>query len=87
MVFLTDKYGNMKADSVVFNNAATIDMYVNVNQTLDKQEQFSVTYDPSVLEAYNKEHNTSYQALPENLVTVGEATQVERATASRLLSR
>lgn len=81
MVFLTDKYGNMKADSVVFNNAATIDMYVNVNQTLDKQEQFSVTYDPSVLEAYNKEHNTSYQALPENLVTVGEATQVEKGNS------
>lgn len=70
LVFLTDKYGYSNCDSIVFNDKGTTDFFVNTTGASTSEQTFTVSYDASALERYNAANGTSYEALPENLVTI-----------------
>ena len=75
LVFLTDKYGYSNCDSIVFNDKGSTDFFVNTTGASTSEQTFTVSYDASALERYNAANGTSYEALPENLVTIdGTAT-------------
>lgn len=71
LVFLTDKYGLSNVDSIVFNNSGSTDFFVNITQPAKSEQTYTVSYDAAALERYNKANGTSYEAMPENLVTIG----------------
>lgn len=71
LVFLTDKYGYSNVDSIVFNNSGSTDFFVNATQAGTSEQTYTVSYDASALERYNAANGTSYQPLPESLVTIG----------------
>ncbi len=77
LVFLTDKYGQSNADSIVFNNNGTTDFFVNINSAPTTAQTFTVSYDASALERYNAAHGTNYKAMPESLVTIGGQATIE----------
>ena len=75
LAFITDKYGISNADSLLFNESGSTDFYVNLCDAAATQQSFTISYDATVLADYNKAHGTSFEALPENLVTIdGSAT-------------
>lgn len=75
LVFLTDKYGLSNQDSLIFNEKGTTDFFVNVTEAPTKAQTYTVVYDVAALNNYNMAHGTSYEPLPESLVTIeGEAT-------------
>lgn len=75
LAFITDKYGISNADSLLFNESGSTDFYVNLRDAAAAQQSFTISYDATVLADYNKAHGTSFEALPENLVTIdGSAT-------------
>ena len=71
LAFITDKYGISNADSLLFNESGSTDFYVNLRDAAATQQSFTISYDATVLADYNKAHGTSFEALPENLVTIG----------------
>mgnify|MGYP000363999083 CR=1 FL=1 len=71
LVFLTDKYGYSNVDSLTFNENGSTDFYVNVTKPAASEQGYTISYDLAALERYNKANGTSFQALPENLVTIG----------------
>lgn len=71
LAFITDKYGISNADSLLFNESGSTDFYVNLCDAAATQQSFTISYDATVLADYNKAHGTSFEALPENLVTIG----------------
>lgn len=70
LAFLTDKYGVSLRDSLLFNVEGATKFYVNLTAPSKDKQEYSVSYDASVLESYNTKHKTRYQALPNNLVTI-----------------
>lgn len=68
--FITDKYGAQDADSLIFNEQQTTDFYVNVNAAAKAANEFTLSYDAQVLADYNAANGTSYEALPQSLVTI-----------------
>ena len=64
LAFLTDKYGVSLRDSLLFNVEGTTKFYVNLTAPSKDKQEYSVSYDASVLESYNTKHKTRYQAFP-----------------------
>ena len=62
LAFLTDKYGVSLRDSLLFNVEGTTKFYVNLTAPSKDKQEYSVSYDASVLESYNTKHKTRYQA-------------------------
>lgn len=83
LAFITDKYGASNADSLIFNETGSTDFYVNTTKAATGEQQFTIAYDATALENYNKANGTNFQALPENLVTIGgQATMAAGDTKS-----
>lgn len=71
LVFLTNQYGLSNVDSIVFNNSGSTDFYVNTTSAATSAQAYTVSYDASALDRYNKANGTDFKALPESLVTIG----------------
>lgn len=78
LAYLTDKYGASMRDSLLFNVKGATNFYVNVTTASTTKQEYSLSYDATVLKAYNDKNKTNYQALPEDLVTI-EGTPVVEA--------
>lgn len=69
LAFITDKYGCSSVDSIIFNEKGTTDFYVNIVDAAQAEQTYTIAYDLTALENYNKANGTAYQALPESLVS------------------
>lgn len=74
--FITDKYGASEVDSIIFNNKGKTDMYVNLNSSATDVAKFSIVYNASVLEQYNKKHGTKYEIMPKELVAITTTAKI-----------
>lgn len=87
LAFITDKYGASNADSVFFNDSGSTDFYVNTTSAASSEQTYTIAYDATALDNYNKANGTSYQALPQDLVTVeGQAVISAGSTKSSKVS-
>lgn len=68
VVYVTDAKGNRKFSNVEFHTSGTEQLWVNAGSALSKDCNVTFTYDPSVLDEYNRVNNTSYKALPQSVV-------------------
>lgn len=83
LAFLTDKFGYSNADSLFFNERGSTDFYVNTTSAATTDQSYTVSYDLTALDNYNREHGTNIRPLPENLVTIdGAATMTAGDTKS-----
>ncbi|SFG05445.1 BT_3987 domain-containing protein [Prevotella sp. KH2C16] len=83
LAFLTDKYGLSNQDSLIFNEEGSTDFYVNVTDASANAQTYTIVYDATALNNYNMAHGTSFEALPEALVTIeGTATVAAGAQQS-----
>ncbi len=83
IAFLTDKYGCSNADSIIFNEKGSTDFYVNTTDAATAEQTYTVSYDAAALANYNAKNGTSFQALPQELVTIdGQATLAAGETKS-----
>lgn len=84
---LTDKYGATVADSVIFATSGETDFYVHLTQAATTAGQYTLVYDATVLAAYNQQHGTAYEALPQDLVSItGQGTVEAGQTQSSAIS-
>ena len=88
VAYLESKYGTTDIDSVIFNNEGKTAFIVKSSVAGKSAGQATLGYDAAVLEQYNKEHGTSYQAMPQDLVTIeaanGDTVNVSYKTAESL---
>ena len=88
VAYLESKYGTTDIDSVIFNNEGKTAFIVKSSVAGKPAGQATLGYDAAVLEQYNKEHGTSYQAMPQDLVTIeaanGDTVNVSYKTAESL---
>ena len=88
VAYLESKYGTTDIDSVIFNNEGKTPFIVKSSVAGKPAGQATLGYDAAVLEQYNKEHGTSYQAMPQDLVTIeaanGDTVNVSYKTAESL---
>lgn len=88
VAYLESKYGTTDIDSVIFNNEGKTAFIVKSSVAGKPAGQATLSYDASVLEQYNKEHGTSYEAMPQDLVIIetgnGDTVNVSYKTAASL---
>ncbi|MDY6241370.1 MAG: DUF1735 domain-containing protein [Prevotella sp.] len=88
VAYLESKYGTTDIDSVIFNNEGKTAFIVKSSVAGKSAGQATLGYDAAVLEQYNKEHGTNYQAMPQDLVTIeaanGDTVNVSYKTAESL---
>ena len=88
VAYLESKYGTTDIDSVVFNNEGKTPFIVKSSVAGKSSGQATLGYDATVLEQYNKEHGTHYEAMPQDLVTIeagnGDTVNVSYKTAESL---
>ena len=88
VAYLESKYGTTDIDSVIFNNEGKTAFIVKSSVAGKSAGQATLGYDAAVLEQYNKEHGTSYQAMPQDLVAIeaanGDTVNVSYKTAESL---
>lgn len=85
MLYVADANGSTGHSNLEFRNSADIDFYVNTTAANQASENVTFTYDPSVLEQYNKANNTEFEAVPASMVTLsngGSATLAAGETQS-----
>ena len=88
VAYLESKYGTTDIDSVIFNNEGKTAFIVKSSVAGKSAGQATLGYDAAVLELYNKEHGTSYKAMPQDLVAIeaanGDTVNVSYKTAESL---
>ena len=88
VAYLESKYGTTDIDSVIFNNEGKTAFIVKSSVAGKSAGQATLGYDATVLEQYNKAHGTSYEAMPQDLVTIeagnGDTVNVSYKTAASL---
>lgn len=81
LAFITDKYGMSKVDSLMFNKQGKTNFYINTITAADKDLNFTLVYDETVLERYNQEHKTKTLPLPKNLLKIENTGIVKKGTS------
>ncbi|MCM1292275.1 MAG: DUF1735 domain-containing protein [Bacteroides sp.] len=69
LLYISDANGSTAHSNLEFRQNGTLDFYVNATAPHAANADVTVAYDPTVLEAYNKANNTSFEAIPQNWVS------------------
>lgn len=70
MLYVADANGSTGNSNLEFRNSADLDFYVNTTVANQASENVTFTYDPSVLEQYNKANNTEFEAVPQSMIAL-----------------
>ncbi len=94
LLYVTDNNGSTGHSHMEFRDNGNIDLYVNATSVAANERSVNFVYDPAVLEEYNKLNNTSFQAVPQSMVsfsngdvaTIGSGTTKSAAVSMTLTS-
>jgi hypothetical protein len=78
LAVVTDKFGNTNKTASTFRTADSTAVYVSLTNAASRNATLSLSYDKTVLDAYNKANGTSYQAFPQNLVVLPTQITVQK---------
>lgn len=87
VAYVVSQSGKRQADLLEFRNSGAVKLYLGTTKAVPADVQVSLEYAPDVLEDYNNLNGTSFQALPQELVTIaGEATLAKGGKQSAPIS-
>lgn len=70
MGYLIDNNGKRSISNVDFRSEGTSEVYLNTTQKARETCTATITYDQTVLDAYNAKHDSKYEAFPKTAVTI-----------------
>lgn len=70
LVYITDAAGSTGTSLMEYRNNGSLDLFASVTKNQPSQTQVHFVYDSSVLTAYNEEHGTEFEAIPESQITL-----------------
>lgn len=72
MGYVMDSNGKRAISNAEFRSTGTTEVILNTSQKTSQDCKVQITYDPSILKAYNTKHDAKYEAFPEASVTISE---------------
>lgn len=72
VAYVVSQNGKRQNDLLEFRNSGKVNLYVGVTKAASADVHVSLEYAPAVLERYNNQNGTAYQALPQELVTISK---------------
>ncbi len=72
VAYVVSQNGKRQNDLLEFRNSGAFNLYLGISKAAPSDMQVSLEYAPAVLERYNNQNGTAYQALPQELVTIAE---------------
>ena len=72
LAFINDINGKRMFTVTEFRNEGSTELFVNVPKKASANSSVTATYDKSVLDTYNANNNSDYEAFPEQHVTFGK---------------
>ena len=70
MGYLIDSNGKRAISNVDFRSEGIAEVYLNTNRQVGDTCTATITYDQTVLDAYNAKHDSKYEAFPQKAVTI-----------------
>ena len=70
VVYVTDKDGKRIYTSVDLHGTENVPLYVNTLSKLDHDCDVAFTYDATAVDQYNAVNGTSYEAVPESMISL-----------------
>ena len=72
VAYISDSNGKRMFTNVEFRSKGDVSLQLKANRKLTTESTVAVTYDETVLTAYNSQYGTEYELFPQNNVTLGE---------------
>lgn len=82
MGYVSDSNGKRMFTHVEFRSAGDVSLQLKANGTLATEATVAVTYDETVLAAYNEQYGTEYEMFPKANVTLEENGMIKLAAGS-----
>ncbi len=71
MGYISDSFGKRMLSNVDFRSTGDLSFYLRTTAKLGSEAKVAVSYDETVLNEYNAENGTAYEAFPQSEVTLG----------------
>lgn len=73
LLYVTDAQGSAASPSVEYRGTAGVDLYAASTQAVSAAQTFTFSYDADALTTYNAQNGTSFEAVPQSMVSLSNA--------------
>lgn len=84
VVYVTDKDGKRVYTHVDVRDTQDVPLYVNTTSELNHDCDVAFVYDPTAVDKYNAANGTSYEAVPESMITLSNGGMTKLPAGSKV---